>query len=197
MSTLPKSNEKIKEKYIHYLKEGFFSFIWLAILLVIIDIITKVLAMQYLSNGSVEVIPHLLKFTLIFNKGAAWGFLGDELVGRIILVIISWVAMIAISAYFIVKYKTLNKLMKAILMVILAGDVGNLIDRTFYFNRGVVDFLDITDFIPGFGVFNFADSCLVVGILMLCVYFIVLWIKELVKEGKANRIKENNKDDEK
>lgn len=197
MSTLPKSNEKIKEKCIHYLKEGFFSFIWLAILLVIIDVITKVLAMQYLGNGSVEVIPHLLKFTLIFNKGAAWGFLGDELVGRIILVIISWVAMIAISAYFIVKYKTFNKLMKAILMVILAGDVGNLIDRTFYFNRGVVDFLDITDFIPGFGVFNFADSCLVVGILMLCVYFIVLWIKELVKEGKANRIKENNKDDEK
>lgn len=197
MSTLPKSNEKIKEKCIHYLKEGFFSFIWLAILLVIIDVITKVLAMQYLGNGSVEVIPHLLKFTLIFNKGAAWGFLGDELVGRIILVIISWVAMIAIIAYFIVKYKTLNKLMKAFLMVILAGDVGNLIDRTFYFNRGVVDFLDITDFIPGFGVFNFADSCLVVGILMLCVYFIVLWIKELVKEGKANRIKENNKDDEK
>ena len=197
MSTLPKSNEKIKEKCIHYLKEGFFSFIWLAILLVIIDVITKVLAMQYLGNGSVEVIPHLLKFTLIFNKGAAWGFLGDELVGRIILVIISWVAMIAISAYFIVKYKTLNKLMKAILMVILAGDVGNLIDRTFYFNRGVVDFLDITDFISGFGVFNFADSCLVVGILMLCVYFIALWIKELVKEGKANRIKENNKDDEK
>ena len=197
MSTLPKSNEKIKEKCIHYLKEGFFSFIWLAILLVIIDVITKVLAMQYLGNGSVEVIPHLLKFTLIFNKGAAWGFLGDELVGRIILVIISWVAMIAIIAYFIVKYKTLNKLMKAILMVILAGDVGNLIDRTFYFNRGVVDFLDITDFILGFGVFNFADSCLVVGILMLCVYFIVLWIKELVKEGKANRIKENNKDDEK
>ena len=32
---------------------------------------------------------------------------------------------------------------------------------------------------------------------MLCVYFIILWIKELVKEGKANRIKENNKDDEK
>ena len=197
MSTLPKSNEKIKEKCFHYLKEGFFSFIWLAILLVIIDVITKVLAMQYLGNGSVEVIPHLLKFTLIFNKGAAWGFLGDELVGRIILVIISWLAMIAIIAYFIVKYKTLNKLMKAILMVILAGDVGNLIDRTFYFNRGVVDFLDITDFIPGFGVFNFADSFLVVGILMLCVYFIVLWIKELVKEGKANRIKENNKDDEK
>lgn len=197
MSTLPKSNEKIKEKCFHYLKEGFFSFIWLAILLVIIDVITKVLAMQYLGNGSVEVIPHLLKFTLIFNKGAAWGFLGDELVGRIILVIISWVAMIAIIAYFIVKYKTLNKLMKAILMVILAGDVGNLIDRTFYFNRGVVDFLDITDFIPRFGVFNFADSCLVVGILMLCVYFIVLWIKELVKEGKANRIKENKEDDEK
>lgn len=197
MSTLPKSNEKIKEKCIHYLKEGFFSFIWLAILLVIIDVITKVLAMQYLGNGSVVVIPHLLKFTLIFNNGAAWGFLGDELVGRIILVIISWVAMIAIIAYFIVKYKTLNKLMKAILMVILAGDVGNLIDRTFYFNRGVVDFLDITDFIPGFGVFNFADSCLVVGILMLCVYFIVLWIKELVKEGKANRIKENKEDDEK
>ena len=68
MSTLPKSNEKIKEKCIHYLKEGFFSFIWLAILLVIIDVITKVLAMQYLGNGSVEAIPHLLKFTFFCCK---------------------------------------------------------------------------------------------------------------------------------
>lgn len=197
MSTLPKSNEKIKHNIIYYLKEAFFSFGWLAILLVIIDVITKVLAMQYLGNGSVQVIPNFLKFTLVFNKGAAWGFLGDEVAGRIILVIISWVAMIAIIAYFAAKYKTLNKLMKAILMIILAGDVGNLIDRTFYFDRGVVDFLDITEFIPGFGVFNFADSCLVVGILMLLVYFVVLWIKELVNEGKANRIKENKENDEK
>lgn len=200
MSTLPESNEKIIEKkkdFKFYLKEAFFSFVWLAILLLIGDIVTKVVAMQYLKEGvSVPFIPGLLKWTLTYNKGAAWGMGGDATWSRILLILISWGAMIGILWYFIAKYKTLNKFMKACLMIILAGDVGNLIDRTFFYNRGVVDFLDITELIPNFGIFNFADSCLVVGLLMLVVYFIVEWIKELVTEAKANRHSKDGNDNE-
>ena len=79
-------------------------------------------------------------------------------------------------------------------MLILAGDVGNLIDRTFFYERGVVDFLDITPLIPKFGIFNFADSCLVVGIFMLVIYYFVLWIKELKEERKRNIEEEKHND---
>lgn len=191
MSTLPKSNEKI----VKILKEIFFSFGWLAVILLIADIVTKICAMQYLKFGnSVVVIPHLLNLTLTYNTGAAWGLGGDNTWSRIILIIISWAAMIFIIGYYIWKYKSLSKFYKAVLMVILAGDVGNLIDRTFFYERGVVDFLDITPLIPKFGIFNFADSCLVVGIFMLVIYYFVLWIKELKEERKRN-IEEEKHDD--
>lgn len=203
MSTMHECNEKIeqeeqviekepkqKKDFKFYLKEFFFSFTWLGLLLFVIDMITKVCAMNYLPIGSsVQVIPGFIKLTLTYNPGAAWGMGGDATWSRILLCIISWVAMIGILAYFIYKYKSLNRFLKATLMVILAGDVGNLIDRTFYYNRGVVDFLDITEFIPNFGIFNFADSCLVIGIIMLLVYYLVERIKELKAEAKHNREK--------
>ena len=170
------------------LKEFFFSFAWLGIILLIVDQITKVCAEAYLVEGEkVVIIPSLLNFTLTYNTGAAWGMGGNEIWSRILLCAISWIVMIIIFYILIRYYKKLNLLYRAILMLILAGDIGNLIDRTFFFNRGVIDFLDITPLIPGFGIFNFADSCLVVGIIILIIYFIVEYIKELVKEGKANR----------
>ena len=43
--------------------------------------------------------------------------------------------------------------------LIFGGDIGNLIDRTFFFNRGVIDFISIQSWFPGFGIFNIADSC--------------------------------------
>ena len=83
-------------------------------------------------------------------------------------------------------------------MVVLAGDLGNLIDRTFSFfpldtiyKNGVVDFIDITPLIPRFGIFNFADSCLCVGIFLLLIYEIILIIKD--KDKKEENKEADNK----
>ena len=70
MSKMFKSNETINQenkdsKVKKIFKEVFFSFSWLAIILLICDIITKVCAEKFLTGkGSVVVIPHLLNFTL-------------------------------------------------------------------------------------------------------------------------------------
>lgn len=203
MSKMFKSNETIDQenknsKMKKILKEVFFSFSWLAIILLICDIITKVCAEKFLKGkGSIVVIPHLLNFTLTYNNGAAWGMGGDATWSRVVLALVSWVVAIAIIVYVVMKYKKLNNYLKATIMVILAGDVGNLIDRTFFYNRGVIDFLDITPLIKGFGIFNFADSCLVVGIIMLLIYFLIEWINESKNEKKNKEIADKNVDDSK
>ena len=169
-------------------KKVFFSFIWLVPILFIIDVITKSLAYSNLTYGESVEIPGLnwlVQLTLTFNTGAAWGIGGNNIVSQILLCVLSYVAGAALIYYYIKKHKVMSKLLKAILMVCLAGDLGNLVDRTFalfpnlptIYSQGVVDFIDITPLIPNFGIFNFADSCLTVGIIMLIVYEIVISIK--------------------
>ena len=202
MQEMSKSPEEISKKennesskFGRFIKWFFESFIWLAIVLFIIDIATKFIAYYNLpTNSSVKIkgFEWLVQLTLTFNTGAAWGAGGDNLVTRILLCFISYAAATFIIYYYFKNRKKLSKFLKAILMIILAGDVGNLIDRTLSFmpldtiySKGVVDFIDITPLIKGFGIFNFADSCLCVGIFMLLIYEIVLMIKE--KDKKDNK----------
>ena len=65
-------------------------------------------------------------------------------------------------------------------LMILAGGVGNLIDRLF---RGyVVDMFDLTLF--SYPVFNFADCCVVVGAILGAVYYLFLYDKYDKKDKK-------------
>ena len=107
---------------------------------------------------------------------------------------ISYGAAAFIIYYYIKNFKKLNKFSKIILMTVLAGDLGNLIDRTFSFmpldtiyKNGVVDFIDITPLIPRFGIFNFADSCLCVGIFLLLIHEIILMFKDKDKDKKEEQ----------
>ena len=74
-------------------------------------------------------------------------------------------------------------------MLILTGALGNVIDRLFYAksNYCVVDWIDFCG-IWG-AIFNIADSCIVVGSIMLIVYLIVEEVKDY-KIKKANEPKE-------
>jgi signal peptidase II len=55
------------------------------------------------------------------------------------------------------------------LVLIFSGTVGNLIDRLFT-GKGVFDFIEVT--FVDFAIFNFADSCLTVGVIMLMIYLV-------------------------
>ena len=169
----------------------FFIYFFSAVIgLVIIDQVTKVIAMNSLVLGEpVTFIPNFIEFTLVFNKGAAFGMGDDALWIRIIFVLLSWAVAIGILVYvgyLIFKDKKINHFFGVCLALILGGDIGNLIDRTFFFDRGVVDFISIQSWLPNFGIFNIADSCLVVGILLLIVYFIIDEFKSS-KEDKEHQ----------
>ena len=187
---------KVFESYKTIIKDNkkkFILFIIFSLIVVLIDQGSKWLAIKYLgpltessSNGdlpsqygsSIVVIKGFLNFSLLTNNGAAFGLGGNLIISRIIFIIISWAVFFGLIIYLFSYLKKGNKFSNLILLIsilIYGGNLGNLIDRTFYWSNpcGVIDFIDISPLIKGFGVFNIADSALVVGILILFIYLIV------------------------
>ncbi len=144
-----------------------------------IDQFTKYLAFTFLQgNASVHLIGDFLRFTYHTNKGAAFGILQ----GQRLFFIISTVVLVAFLIYMIVFNKKVTTATKLTLSLILSGAIGNFIDR---FRLGyVVDFVDVRfgDFY-NFPVFNIADSCLVVGVIILVI--LILFNKFEKSENKV------------
>ncbi len=146
---------------------------------------------------SVNIIPGFLNFTLLTNNGAAFGMGGNMMWSRIIFILISWIVFIGLPIY-LYFYLKKNHKFKVIYMVIAAliygGNLGNLIDRTFFWGNpcGVIDFIDVSPLIPGFGVFNLADSSLIIGIVILLIMFIIDIFKG--NDDKKEEVKEENKE---
>lgn len=128
----------------------------LAGLLVALDQWTKYLAATRLPRGqSHSVIGNFLHLSYLENRGAAFGFFA----GNSIILIGLTSVMIILLALFVLWKKPTSRLLCLSLSLILAGGVGNLIDRV---QRGyVVDFFYLK-FI-NFAVFNVADCFVVIG----------------------------------
>ena len=96
----------------------------------------------------------------VYNYGVAFSFLENR---RYLVLLVSFVLI-----FFLMKMqKELPKENKyAILFgVIYGGILGNLIDRLF---RGyVIDYLEVFIFKYGFPIFNLADTCITLGIIIL------------------------------
>lgn len=178
-------------------KKFFYSFAWLAGLLIALDQVSKWTVVNAFSGviGSQQtLIPNFLVIHLTINSGMSYGFLGgSSWIGwRIILAVISWVASAAFVYYWMLLQSKNedDKWMNAIIALLFAGALGNGIDRAFYWEStvgfsGVIDFIEIYFFGPNvnppFGVFNIADAALSIGIVMLVIVYIVRAIKSYKK----------------
>ena len=171
------------------LKENAPSFcLWMLIAAVLVtaDQITKALAVKYLQDSPREgFIPFLFNLVYTENKGAAWGMLADQ---RWIFISVSFIAVALIAAALFVWAKE-----KAVLCVsltlILAGGVGNMIDRL---SLGyVVDFIQFA-FFTAFPIFNGADSFVTVGGVMMICYILFTKDNVFFKEGKQKKKKDEN-----
>lgn len=153
-------------------------------LLVVIDQLLKVWALQALSGSpSIMVIPGLLQFTYVENRGAAFGIFQ----GRVGLLSLFTLAVIIAAIVMLVRGKLRHPLLMWSVGLIIAGGIGNLIDRVF--RSFVVDYIDISPLF-NFPVFNFADCCVVVGTVMLAIYMLLIDRRE--KTGKAQASGEGN-----
>ena len=177
--------ELLNNKILPALKWFLKSFIWLFVVLLAIDITTKLVFSFTMKEGDYyEIIPGFLRITLSFNANAAFGmgFTTPE-VNRWIYVVVALIGTGIILYFFIRKFNKLNMYVRACLMLMLTGAIGNLIDRLFYAqsNYCVVDWIDFCGIWKY--IFNIADSGIVVGTIMLLVYLII----EEVKDYKAQK----------
>lgn len=167
----------------------YFSFIWLGVILFGLDLMSKWLVKTGLGyeGNYITLIPNFLQFKLIFNNGASFGIGSSGDIGwKIFWLVISVVMSVALVWYYVKKYKTLRTWVKVALILMITGAIGNLIDRAFYWEpivgfSGVIDFISFSFFPP---VFNIADSCLVVGVIILLIILIIDSIKEMKEKDK-------------
>ena len=127
-------------------------------------------------GGSAPLIPRVLELTYYRNTGAAFSLFE----GRTwILTLVSAAASVVLLVLLVRKKGLRHPLGRCILALLLAGAVGNLIDRAAF---GYVTDMFRTLFM-NFAIFNVADICLTVGCFALALYIIFLYDR-LEKKGK-------------
>lgn len=148
-------------------------FISIVAVWLIFDVVTK----QYFDGtyavGTVitDPIGGLFRFRLVHNTGAAWGLFGDSTTA---LGVMSGVVCVLLIGYFIAVSKRANIGEVLGLALVLAGGIGNGIDR---FALGyVVDFIEFT-FIQ-FPVFNIADIGVTCGFVIFLLAMFFAWSRE-------------------
>ena len=107
----------------------------------------------------------ILGFRYLENDGAVFSSFSGM---RWLLIVFTSLMMVVCLIYLIREYRK-SKLLTASLTLIIGGGIGNLIDRIFR-DGLVVDYLDVKLF--HFAVFNFADCCVVVGVVLLAWYLL-------------------------
>lgn len=160
-----------------FLKRSTWLFI-VALLIVVLDQLTKWLVVTNIPYGGSwspwEWLSPYARIVHWSNTGVAFGMLqgmNPVFIGLAILV----------SGAIIYYYQQIDKkdwLIRLALMMELGGAIGNLIDRIQYGH--VIDFISI----GRFPVFNIADSCITVGVVVL---LIGVWVQEKREKARAAR----------
>ncbi|MGQ0631906.1 MAG: signal peptidase II [Sporichthyaceae bacterium] len=137
-----------------------------AIVVYAADLITKLIAVDKLSDGrTVEIVGELFQFDLVRNPGAAFG------IGVGVTVIFSLLSFAVIAVVLYTASRLGSMRWALVFGLVLGGALGNLTDRVFRspgFLRGhVIDFLHLQNW----PVFNLADSafCIAGGLVILLV----------------------------
>ncbi len=141
--------------------------LWLALAVAIADQGSKLLAEHLLAvHAPVAVFPSF-NFFLTYNTGAAFSFLRDA--GgwqRWLFAALS----VGVGVFIVVWLRRIprdQRWLACALALVLGGAAGNLVDRLFRIDGGVVDFIDIYYGTWHWPAFNVADSAISIGAVML------------------------------
>ena len=155
----------------------------------IADQATKYLALTLLAPiRSFPLIDGIFELHFVKNRGAAWGMLADN---RWVFMTVSVVAIIIMFIYLFIS-KDRTPLFTISLSLILGGGIGNMIDRLFYEDGAVVDFLYFK--LIDFPVFNLADCAVSIGAILLIYYLMYFETLKPYLQNKKAKEQNNEKD---
>lgn len=147
--------------------------------LVALDQVVKYWVVQNIPlGGSIPFIPHLVELTYVQNTGAAFSIFSQH-TWTLTLVSLLMSVVLALALW---KSFFRHPLGKLTLTLLLAGAVGNLIDRAL--RHFVVDMFNVL--FMNFAVFNVADICVVVGGIAAGLYYLLLADKLEPKGDRTN-----------
>lgn len=151
--------------------------------LVVVDQLIKAWATAVLAPvGTMPLLPGIIQLRYVLNDGAAFSMLAGK---QGFLIAFTGAALAAVAVYLVIRRP--KGLDRAAWLLILAGGIGNLIDRVA--NHMVVDYLDVQ--FMTFAVFNFADVCVCTGVGLLVLSLI---LEEVHARGRAEHEDESHGD---
>lgn len=157
------------------------SYALLAAAIVAADQLCKYLALAYLADKTVVLIPGFLELRCLRNTGMALSMFSG---GRWLFVAVS-VVFLAGVVWILAKNRLKKPLERWCVAAIAGGAVGNLIDRVL--SGEVIDMICV----PWFSTFNVADIFITVPAVLLLIY-ILFFDKDFLKDEKKT---EENADD--
>ncbi len=143
------------------------KWLWLSLLVIVLDQLTKLWASSALSYGDPLAILPSFNLTLMFNTGAAFSFLNQA--GGWQRWLFAFIALV-VSAVLLLWMRRLNRSERWLaiaLALVLGGALGNLIDRLYL--GYVIDFVDVYYDKWHWPAFNVADSAIFIGVVMLII----------------------------
>ena len=159
------------------------KWIWLTIVVVVIDQLTKYVASVSLELHQPIAVMPMLNWTLMHNPGAAFSFLHDAGGWQRWFFSVIAITVSVVIILWIKKLERHEKWQAIALALILGGAIGNVIDRVWL--GYVVDFIDVYYQHWHWPAFNIADSAIFIGVAMI----ITDGIREYNLERKENKLK--------
>ncbi len=144
---------------------------FIAALVFSLDILLKLFVIKSvtLSGQAITVIPGMLELVSVENKGTAFGLLHNTPVPVLLIIAFS---MLCVFVWLLFPF--MNKFYGIIIGgLVVGGAIGNIYDRVMYgFVRDFIYFHINDKF--SWPVFNFADICVVTGIILLMINLIIM-----------------------
>lgn len=149
------------------MKKGLKDILFFSLLFIIIDqIIKAVISSKMILNQTVVITKNFFSITLVHNTGAAFSILENN---TYLLVIIGVLAILGLILY-IRKLEIIEDMEVFTYALLIGGITGNLIDRIVH--GYVIDYLSFKFGSYYFPIFNFADICIVVAVIIYLVQMI-------------------------
>ncbi len=139
--------------------------LWLTLLVIILDQVSKAMAVQWLTlYQALPVLPGF-NLTLVHNTGAAFSFLSEAGGWQRYFFIALTLVISLVLLIWLTRLPAGKSMLAGALALILGGAVGNLWDRLHY--GYVVDFIEVYYNQWSWPVFNIADSAITLGAALL------------------------------